>query len=411
MSDPLEPRPRQSILALALAWLVVLGLIAAAVVFVVIEPVEEASTTASVSIAPPNDTAGEATLESPAAPSNEETQPASPLPEQEPGIAAATGSQSAAIPEPVNEEESGQGAADDAPQADETAEQPGADQAEALQAESEIEQIPEPGPEATTETAEQTALMSMAPWRRFSTASEATESQPKIAIVITGLGLSAAATEAAIKQLPAAITLSFSPYARRLNQWITLARVNDHEVMLDLPMEPVTYPEDDPGPHALLTLLDASQNLARLDWILSRANSIVGVTGVMGSRFTTSEKGLRPVLEDLKKRGLMILDNRVTQDSVIDKLASGIALPYVLNDRALDAAQASRVAIDARLTEVERLARENGFAVAIGQPYPVTIERLRDWTATIKGRGIALVPITALADITQKLEPETAPSN
>ncbi len=253
--------------------------------------------------------------------------------------------------------------------------------------------------------------MSMAPWRRFSTASEATESQPKVAIVITGLGLSAAATEAAIKQLPAAITLSFSPYARRLNQWITLARINEHEVMLDLPMEPVTYPEDDPGPHALLTLLDASQNLARLDWILSRANSIVGVTGVMGSRFTTSEKGLRPVLADLKKRGLMILDNRITQDSVIDKLASSIALPYVLNDRALDAAQASRVAIDARLTEVERLARENGFAVAIGQPYPVTIERLRDWTATIKGRGIALVPITALADITQKLEPETTPSN
>ena len=58
--------------------------------------------------------------------------------------------------------------------------------------------------------------------------------------------------------------------------------------------------------------------------------------------------------------------------------------------------QASRVSIDARLEQVERLALTNGSAVAMGQPYPVTIERLRDWSALLEARGFTLVPITAL---------------
>lgn len=234
-------------------------------------------------------------------------------------------------------------------------------------------------------------------WQRFGTTVTVPASQPRIAVVITGLGLSAAATEAAIRQLPAGITLSFSPYARQLNQWIALARVNGHEVMLDLPMEPASYPDDDPGPHALLTGLDTDQNLERLDWVLRRANSYVGVAAYMGSRFTASESHLRPVLEELHERGLMFLDNQSSARSVTGRLASRLGLPFVINNRAIDRAQASRVAINSRLTEIERIAQELGHAVAVAQPYPVTIERLRDWAQSLESRGFALVPITTVA--------------
>ena len=234
-------------------------------------------------------------------------------------------------------------------------------------------------------------------WQRFGNTVTVPASQPRIAVVITGLGLSAAATEAAIRQLPAGITLSFSPYARQLNQWIALARVNGHEVMLDLPMEPASYPDDDPGPHALLTGLDTDQNLERLDWVLHRANSYVGVAAYMGSRFTASETHLRPVLEELHERGLMFLDNQSNAQTVSGRLASRLGLPFVINNRAIDRAQASRVAINSRLTEIERIAQEQGQSVAVAQPYPVTIERLRDWAQNLESRGFALVPITAVA--------------
>ncbi len=236
------------------------------------------------------------------------------------------------------------------------------------------------------------------PWRRNGQPFDEADARPRVAVVLTGLGLASTMTEAAIKQLPPGITLSFTPYSRKLNQWIALARVNGHEVMLDLPMEPTSYPDDDPGPQALLTALSARQNLDRLRWTLDRATGYVGVATTMGSRFTASERHMSPILEELKARGLLFLDNRASEDSVADSLAAEIGVPRTVNDRSLDRVQASRIAIDARLLQLENVARAQGFAVAMGRPYPVTIERLREWAQGLQARGLALAPISALAD-------------
>ncbi|MGH6948791.1 MAG: divergent polysaccharide deacetylase family protein, partial [Kiloniellales bacterium] len=233
-------------------------------------------------------------------------------------------------------------------------------------------------------------------WQRYARPFDDAERRPRLAVVITGLGLSSAATEAAIRRLPPEISLSFSPYARGLNEWLTLARANGHEVLIDLPMEPANFPADDPGPQALLTSLDESQNLERLAWVLQRGSGYVGVVSTMGARFTLSPEHLRPVLEQVKKEGLMLLDSRTTDGSLAGPIAAEIGLPVTVSDRALDVQQASSVAIDANLIYVERQALAEGAALAIGQPYPVTIERLVEWSGELDGHGIALVPVTAI---------------
>ena len=235
------------------------------------------------------------------------------------------------------------------------------------------------------------------PWKRNSRPFDQNDSRPRIAVVVTGLGLSSAATEAAIKQLPPAITLSFTPYAPRLGEYVSLARVNGHEVMLDLPMEPTSYPDDDPGPQALLTALSERQNLERLRWALDRANGYVGVAAVMGSRFLASVDHLEPILEEIKRSGLVFLDNRASDESIGGELASKIGVPNAVNDRFLDRTLSSPVAIDARLIQLERIAFTDGAAVAMGRPYQVTIERLRDWSKEVEKRGYVLAPITAIA--------------
>lgn len=256
-----------------------------------------------------------------------------------------------------------------------------------------------PEPQATQEAALPRApeLESLPAWKRHAQPFEAQDTRPRIAVVITGLGLSTAATEAAIKGLPGPISLSFTPYSRRLNEWIALARVNGHEVLLDLPMEPTSYPNDDPGPQALLTALSSRQNLERLDWALRRATGFVGVTAVMGSRFLASEEHMMPILTELKERGLLFLDNRDSETSIAGPLAQKLGVVNAVNDRFLDRAQASRVAIDARLVQLERIARTGGFAVAIGQPFPVTIERLQEWATEVQTRGFVLAPLSVVA--------------
>ncbi|MDA1133258.1 MAG: divergent polysaccharide deacetylase family protein, partial [Proteobacteria bacterium] len=234
------------------------------------------------------------------------------------------------------------------------------------------------------------------PWIVYARPFELPADTPRIAIVIGGLGLSRAGTQAAIQQLPGVVTLAFAPYAPDLGDWIAEARAAGHEVMLQLPMEPEGYPANDPGPHTLLTQVAAEDNLARLDWLLSRFTGYVGVTNYMGARFTVSPDDLRPVLEDLQMRGLLFFDSRENPDSVAAVVAAELEMPRVVNNRFLDTV-ASRISIDARLLELERIAEATGAAVGIGYPYPVTIERIAAWIRSLEGGNVVIAPISALA--------------
>ena len=234
------------------------------------------------------------------------------------------------------------------------------------------------------------------PWRIYARYHEDTGERPRIAIVLGRLGYSRSATHAAIQQLPGAITLGFAPYAPRLADWISQARAAGHEVLLQIPMEPYNYPTNDPGPHTLLTSLSAADNIGRLEWLLGRGSGYVGVTNFMGSRFTSSKDHVRPILGALKARGLLFLDARVGGDSVAQELATELGVPNAASSRFLDL-EASRVAIDARLYELERIAKSAGSAVGMGVPYPVTIERLAAWVRTLEAKGLVLVPVSALA--------------
>jgi len=235
-------------------------------------------------------------------------------------------------------------------------------------------------------------------WRRYASIYQSTKTSPRIAVVLTGLGFSNRATKTAIEDLPPGVTLSFTPHTRKLEQWITLARGRGHEVMLDLPMEPVTYPTDDPGPQALMTRLDELENQQRLRWVIGRAKGYVGLAATMGSRFTSSEPHLKPVLREIKDRGLMFLDNRESESSAVARLATELDLPYAVNDRTLDEGDVGKQTIDARLAQIERTALSDGASIAIARPYPATLERLQEWVQTLEDKGFELVPITVLAE-------------
>lgn len=233
------------------------------------------------------------------------------------------------------------------------------------------------------------------PWQAYARPFDVTDPRPRIAIIITGLGLSGAATEAAIQRLPGAMTLSFAPYARDLQHWINLARAAGHEVMIDLPMEPASFPANDPGPQTLLTTLTTEQNMTRLHWVLSRVAGYTGVVNHMGSRFTESETHLLPILEEINQRGLLFVDSRSSLRSVAVPVAASIGLPHAANSRFIDA-EASRDNIDRRLEELERLARSSGSVVGIATTFPVTLERLVPWARTLESRGFVLAPVSAV---------------
>ena len=234
------------------------------------------------------------------------------------------------------------------------------------------------------------------PWRVYGRPFNRVDKRPKIAVVMYGLGSSAAATRTAIQGLPGAVTLAFSPYADGLGNWIADARGAGHEALLMVPMEPRNFPQNDPGPQALLTSLTGKQNTTRLEWILGRAVGYVGVTDFMGSRFTNSPPHMKSFFRSLKLRGLMYLESNAQSRLTSGEIASANRVPFVANALYIDN-QASRPAIDAQLEEAERLAAKLGEVAIMGFLYPVTLERVARWAKTIEKRGIVLAPVSALA--------------
>lgn len=235
------------------------------------------------------------------------------------------------------------------------------------------------------------------PWQVYARPFDEGDARPRIAVIITGLGLSRAATEAAISLLPGEVTLAFDPYATGLGDWVRLARQAGHEVLISLPMESAAFPVHDSGPQSLMTWLDPAENLNRLEFVLSRLSGYVGVVTVMGSKFTTTETHLRPILEVLKARGLLIVDGGKAPKTLVPRIATEIGLPRALSNMVLDTV-ASRVAIDGKLAKLEALARKHAAAVATATPYPVSVERLVAWAATLEGKNLVLAPVSAIAD-------------
>jgi hypothetical protein len=231
-------------------------------------------------------------------------------------------------------------------------------------------------------------------WQVYARPFDDSDSRPTIAVVMRRLGLSRSYTNQVI-QLPGQVTLAFAPEAAGLDEWIDLARTAGHEVLLELPMEPESFPNDDPGPRALLTSVDPEDNLRRLDWLLTRFVGYVGVTNHMGGGFAKSLLHLEPVLQAIKARGLLYLDSTSPGLGLPGELADQLGLMRATSDIELDT-EASRLAIQQRFDEVEKIARERGFAVAIAQPYPVTVELLRKWLPSLEENDLVVAPLTAV---------------
>ncbi len=219
---------------------------------------------------------------------------------------------------------------------------------------------------------------------------------PRIAIVIGGLGISNQTTSEAITRLPGAVSLAFAPYGDDLERQAGQARAEGREILLHLPMEPFDYPDNDPGPKTLLASLGTEQNLERLHWSMQRLSGYAGVMTYMGAKFTATESAVAPIIADLGKRGLLVVDEGSSARSLIPQVGAISKTPVVKGDQMIDRVP-TPAAIDATLAVLEATAKERGYAVGVGTALPVTIEKVAQWSATLEKKGIVLVPVTSLA--------------
>lgn len=219
---------------------------------------------------------------------------------------------------------------------------------------------------------------------------------PRVAIIIDDVGYDRLLAEKFIG-LNAALTLSILPYSPHHKEIARSAHAQGAEIMLHLPMEPLEYPEVNPGPGALLTSMSPDELLKALDENLTAVPHVKGVNNHMGSKLTAHSEQVYQVFSVLKRWGLFFVDSRTTEASVCLPSARLLQLPFARRDVFLDNVQ-EPAAIRKQVWELVRLARSRGQAVGIGHAHSSMYNVFKEMLPELR-QQIEFVPVSRLVRV------------
>lgn len=223
------------------------------------------------------------------------------------------------------------------------------------------------------------------------------DDRARIALITTGIGLNSKRSDTAYASMPSEISVAVSPYARTAQSWVNQAFEQGRDVLLMVPMEPNSFPTIDPGPDTLMRDAPAAQNIQKLHTVMSKMRGYCGLLNDTGSRFTANEVALGPVLDDVAKRGLMVVDARASAYTVLGAQAKKRGIPVAVNTRFIDNSLRPDD-IDRQLRDLERTAMTVGTAVGLMRDFPITLARVKAWQATLDETQFLLTPISAVAN-------------
>jgi polysaccharide deacetylase 2 family uncharacterized protein YibQ len=258
---------------------------------------------------------------------------------------------------------------------------------------------------------------------------------PFLSLVVVGGGLDQALTEQTLRDLPGAVDIAFSAYMPgrddedaekamtdhvraaamhvdppppvRADALAELARTLGHECLQSIPMEPnLAGNSADEGPKALMTSASDETIKQYLAWSLSRLGGCIGATGASdgftGDRFAQTSPNFSLVLEQAADRGLLYLDPRTGAPLLaVETSSNNVRVADVIIDQPQNPERPEDPAppdvIDRRLDDLVAKAKLNGSAIGLaGPPTPMLLAKLREFTSGLSGRGVTLVPLTAL---------------
>ena len=226
--------------------------------------------------------------------------------------------------------------------------------------------------------------------------SPAKKSLPLVAIIIDDLGYDKKLAEK-FSRLKAKITFSILPHSPHQKSIAQLTSHNGLETMLHLPMEPIEFPNVDPGPGALLTSMSPDDLVRQLEENLKAVPGVKGVNNHMGSKMTATSSSIYQIFTVLKKRNLYFVDSRTSPQTLCKPSARLFQIPFAQRDIFIDHRQEARF-IRRQLKELIRIAQHNGYAVGIGHPHLLTYEILREMLPELQ-KSVQLVPASDIVHI------------
>ncbi len=215
--------------------------------------------------------------------------------------------------------------------------------------------------------------------------------RPALAIVIDDLGYSMQAAYD-LFELDAKLTFSiipFTPFAKRM---AVLAAEQSLEVMVHAPMETLAQR---PWESALLSSMDEQELKQMSKQMLDAVPYARGLNNHGGSLLTQRYQHMAWLMDVLADHQFYFVDSKTTADSIATRQASKQGILFHTRDIFLDN-ERDKGAIERQLEKAEKIAQQQGLALAIGHPHPQTLEVLKEQLPQLAERGVFLVSVSEL---------------
>jgi len=225
------------------------------------------------------------------------------------------------------------------------------------------------------------------------------EQTAAIAIIIDDMGNHRSQGMAAL-ELQGDITYAFLPHTPFAVELAEKAHRLGKQVMLHLPMD--AHEGNMLGPGALTLHMTEAQFKETLADNLTAVPHITGVNNHMGSLLTRHPGAMRWMMEALNEwPGLYFIDSRTTHHTVAQQMAMEHHVPNTRRDVFLDNLPVAEN-IERQFSLLLDLARTQGYAVAIGHPYPQTVRVLQRLLENLEGENIQLISASAMIELQQR---------
>ena len=214
----------------------------------------------------------------------------------------------------------------------------------------------------------------------------------KLAILIDDAGTDLE-SQAVYASIGRPFSLAVMPNMAHTGAAVAQAAEQGFEIMLHLPMEPVSGSGMEAG--TLLTTMSVTDIADRTKAALAQVPGAVGVNNHQGSKFTATRGAMLPVLQILRDRGLFYVDSATSADSIGSSLAGEMGIATRRNELFIDN-DSSVAAICERLRQAAAMAQRDGSALVIGHCRPNTAEAVRQMVPELEAQGIELVYVSQL---------------
>ncbi|MBI5710287.1 MAG: divergent polysaccharide deacetylase family protein [Candidatus Eisenbacteria bacterium] len=226
---------------------------------------------------------------------------------------------------------------------------------------------------------------------------DAVKPAARLALVLFGFGEDAARARA-FMALHAPFAVAIVPGAKSSAELFRAAHAAGREVVLHLPLEPVNYPQVNPGPGTLLVTMPPTRISGIVKRWLDQAGPVIAAANHMGSLATQDMTVMSAVYRELKRRHVPFVHVRPAAGAVCRSLAADMGVVYEEPGAVLDAEARGKdaKALERRWGEILRQARARGRLEVWVRATPLTREWLPRATTPKKLEGVDLAPLSGV---------------